>query len=299
MAKNLNEGLVHPQKAYHHHEVPMQKQENTGSNRKMDPQPDSGEDSYIGHDRLKGRKALITGGDSGIGRAIVIAFIREGAEVAINYLPEEQEDADDLADFLDKENKPLILIPGDLTEEKSCIEIVQKANKMLGGLDILVLNAGVQIAQEDIADITEEQLKKTFNVNVFSSFYMTKAAIPLLPAGSSIIFTGSAEYYTPNKLLLDYAASKHALVGFSIGLSKQLIDKGIRVNTVCPGPVWTPLEVSGGNPDENIPKHGLDTPLKRPAQPVEMVGAYVFLASNEASYVTGEVYGVTGGLSGK
>lgn len=291
--------LRHPQKMYHHTEFPMQKQEAPGLHSKMNPIPDSGEESYIGHDRLKGRKALITGGDSGIGRAIAIAFAREGADVAINYLPEEQEDADSLADLLDKEGKPLYMIPGDIKDEDTCKKIVGSAHELLGGLDVLILNAAVQIAHEDITKITAEQIKHTFEVNVYPMFYLTKYAVPLLPEGSSIIFTASAEYYTPNKLLLDYAASKSAVVALSIGLSKQLIDKGIRVNAVCPGPVWTPLEVSGGNPDEDIPAHGLDTPMKRSAQPVEMSGIYVFLASNESTYATGEVFGLTGGLSGK
>jgi len=295
--ENAGQQLQHPQKMFHNEKFPMQKQEAPGLQSKMDPIPDSGEKSYIGHDRLLGRKALITGGDSGIGRAISIAFAREGADVAINYLPVEQEDADSLADLLDKEGKKLYMLPGDIKEETTCREIVESAHKLMGGLDILVLNSAVQIAHDDITRITAEQIKHTFEVNVYPMFYFTKYAVPLLPEGSSIIFTASAEYYTPNKLLLDYAASKSAVVALSIGLSKQLIDKGIRVNAVSPGPVWTPLEVSGGNPDEGIPVHGLETPMKRPGQPVEMVGAYVFLASNEASYVTGEVYGLTGGLS--
>lgn len=297
MKKENIDGLQNPLYMYHNEEFPMQKQNPPGLNSKMSPVPDCGEQSYIGHGRLKGRKAFITGGDSGIGRAIAIAYAREGAQVAINYLPEEQSDADSLADLLDKEDLPLYMIPGDIRSEQSCIDLVNKAYELLEGLDILILNAAVQVAQKDIADLSAEQIQNTFEVNVFAPIYMAKAAIPLLPAGSSVLFTASAEYYTPNKMLLDYAASKSAVTAFSIGLSKQLMDKGIRVNAVCPGPVWTPLEVSGGNPDEDIPKHGLNTPIKRPAQPVEMTGIYVFLASQEASYITGEVYGLTGGLS--
>lgn len=297
MKRERDTSLHDPQKMYPNEEFPMQKQEGPGLTGKMDVTPDSGEETYVGSGRLKGRRALITGGDSGIGRAIAIAYAREGADVAINYLPEEQEDADSLAEVFRKDGMELIMIPGNLREEKENDRIVKEAVSKLGGLDILVLNAGVQIAQKDIADITAEQLNNTFGVNVYSTIFMSKAAIPHMPPGSVIITTGSAEYFTPNKVLLDYAASKFAVVGFTIALSKQVIDKGIRVNTVCPGPVWTPLEVSGGNPDEGIPVHGLDTPLKRPAQPVELAGVYVFLASNEASYVTGEIYGVTGGLS--
>ncbi len=291
--------LQNPTEKFHHDRFPMQKQDPPGIQAKMNPVPDCGERSYVGHGLLKGRKALITGGDSGIGRAAAIAYAREGARVAINYLDVEQEDADSLKELLAGEGIDFVQVPGDLRDEQECARIIKEAHEKLGGMDILVLNAAVQVARMDIAEITAEQLHKTFEVNVYSLVYLCRAAVPLLPEGSSVIVTGSAEYYTPNKMLLDYAASKFAAVGFSIGLSKQLIDKGIRVNVICPGPVWTPLEVSGGNPDEWIPKHGLDTPLKRPGQPVELSGLYVFLASDQASYVTGEVYGVTGGLSGK
>jgi len=299
MENNDKNSLQHPQKMYYNKDFPGQKQNPPGLHGKMSPVPDSGEESYEGHGRLQGRKALITGGDSGIGRAIAIAFAREGADVVINYLPEEQEDADSLADLLDKENIKLYMLPGDLRDENTCIKVVHDAKKILDGLDIVVLNAGVQVAQTDIADLTSEQIKKTFEVNVYSVMYMAREAVAVMPEGSSIIVTASAEYYTPNKMLLDYAASKSAVVGFSVGLAKQVIDKGIRVNAVCPGPVWTPLEISGGIPDKNIPQHGKDTPLKRSGQPVEMAGIYVFLASNESSYVTGEIFGLTGGLSGR
>lgn len=289
--------MRHPQRAYIHEEFPMQKQAAPGLQSEMMPVPDSGEESYTGCGRLRGRRALITGGDSGIGRAVAIAFAREGAEICINYLPSEEEDARSLEELLTGEGKKISLLPGDIRDEEVCTELVHGAANKMGGLDILVPNAAVQTAQERIEDITAEQIRRTFETNVFAPIFLAREAVKILPEGSSIIFTGSAEYYTPNRFLLDYAASKSALVAFGIGLAKQLIDRGIRVNTVCPGPVWTPLEVSGGNPDEWIPKHGLDTPFKRPAQPVEMAGIYVFLASNEASYVSGEVYGVTGLLS--
>ncbi|MCD8073276.1 MAG: SDR family oxidoreductase [Alistipes sp.] len=297
MKDKLMHGLKNPQTIYPHTQFPMQKQDPPGIQADMDPVPDCGEESYIGHGRLEGRRALITGGDSGIGRAVAIAFAREGARVAINYLEEEQRDARSLAELLGAEAKEIILIPGDLRREEACERIVRQAHEELGGLDLLVPNAAGQTAPEDIRDITGEQVRRTFETNIFAPIFLCRTAVPLLPAGSSIIFTGSAEYYTPNRFLLDYAASKSALVAFGIGLAKQVIDKGIRVNTVCPGPVWTPLEVSGGNPDEWIPNHGLDTPFKRPGQPVEMAGVYVFLASNEATYVSGEIYGVTGLLS--
>lgn len=277
----------------------MQKQDATGLQSRMNPVPDCGEQSYKGHGRLSGRKALITGGDSGIGRAVAIAFAREGARVAINFLEEEQSDADSLAELLRNEEAEPVLLPGDLREAETCRRVVRQAHEKLGGLDILVLNAGVQQAATDIAEITEEQVRRTFEVNVYATLFMAQAAVPLMPSGASVIITASAEYYTPNKLLLDYAASKSAVTAFGVALSKYLLDKGIRVNSVCPGPTWTPLEVSGGNPDEDIPRHGVDTPLSRAAQPAEMAGIYVFLASDEASYITGEIYGITGGLSGK
>lgn len=291
--------LQHPGKKYHRGEFPMQKQEAPGLQSRMEPVPDCGEESYKGHGRLEGRKALITGGDSGIGRAVAIAFAREGARVAINFLEVERSDAESLAELLEKEGVQLELLPGDLRERETCRRIVTEAHRRLGGLDILVLNAGVQQAATDIAEITEEQVLRTFQVNVFAPLYMAQAAVPLLPEGASVIITASAEYYTPNKLLLDYAASKSAVTAFGVALSKYLLEKGVRVNSVCPGPTWTPLEVSGGNPDEDIPEHGVDTPLNRAAQPAEMAGIYVFLASEEASYITGEIYGITGGLSGK
>lgn len=294
-----NDTLIHPGQKYHSGEFPMQKQEAPGLQSRMKPVPDCGEKSYKGHGLLTGRKALITGGDSGIGRAVAIAFAREGARVAINYLAEEQPDADSLASLLRDEGKELTMLPGDLREAQTCRRIVEEAHRALGGLDILVLNAGVQQAATDISEITEEQVERTFRVNVYAPLFMAQAAVPLLPSGASIVITASAEYYTPNKLLLDYAASKSAVTAFGVALSKYLLEKGVRVNSVCPGPTWTPLEVSGGNPDEDIPRHGVDTPLNRAAQPAEMAGIYVFLASDEASYITGEIYGITGGLSGK
>ncbi len=289
--------LVNPLSMYPHEEFPMQKQNPPDLQKSMKPIPDSGEESYEGHGRLQGRKALITGGDSGIGRAVALAYMREGAQVTITYLPGEQEDAESLASLLEKEGRKLIKIPADLRTEEECIRVIKESRDLMQGLDILVLNAAVQKACTDLAKLTAEQIHHTFEVNVYSPIYLCKAVLPYLPAGASVIFTGSAEYYTPNMMLIDYAASNSALVAFSLAFSKLVIEKGIRVNTVCPGPVWTPLEVSGGNPDEDIPRHGLDTPMKRPGQPVELAGVYVFLASNESTYVTGEIYGVTGGLS--
>jgi Dehydrogenases with different specificities (related to short-chain alcohol dehydrogenases) len=279
-------------------EFPVQMQEVPGIQAKMNPVPDSGEKTYKGHERLKGRKALITGGDSGIGRAVAIAFAREGAEVAINYLPKEQEDADSLAKLLNDEGIEITLLPGDIGQEETARKIIHQAKDALGELNTLVLNAGVQKAHKNIKDITTEQLIKTFTVNVYSPFWMVQEASDLLPEGSSITFTSSSEYYKPAAKLMEYAASKFAVVGLSRALAKELIEKGIRVNTVCPGSAWTPLEISGGLLEEDIPGHGSVNLMDRAAQPYEIAGVYVFLASEEASFVTCQTYGVDGGMEG-
>lgn len=290
--------LQHPQDAFYNDEFPKQQQEAPGLQEEMKPVPDCGEKTYKGHGRLAGRKALITGGDSGIGRAVAIAYAREDADVAINYLSSEQKDADSLQELLKEEGHKVVLIPGDVSKEEEANEIVEKAYRELEGLDILVLNAAVQKAVEDIQDLSTEQLRYTFETNLFAMFWMVKKALPALPAGASILLTSSSEYYSPSDTLLDYASSKYAIVGFGRALAKQLADKGIRVNTVLPGPIWTPLEISGGLLEDEVPKHGADTPLKRAGQPVELAGVYVFLASDEASYVTAETYGVAGGMHG-
>ena len=291
--------LQNPVDAYFTGEFPKQRQPAPGVEQQMTPRPDTGEESYRGLGRLKGRRALVTGGDSGIGRAVAVAFSREGADVAINYLASEQPDAETLRDDIEAHEGRIVLLPGDLSREATCREVVRETVRQLGGVDILVLNAGTQTALHGIEELSTEQLVRTFETNVFAMYWMAQEALPHLAEGASIIITASAEYYTPNKLLLDYAASKSAVTAFGVALSKYLLDKGVRVNSVCPGPTWTPLEVSGGNPDEDIPRHGADTPLERAAQPAEMAGIYVFLASSEASYITGEIYGITGGLSGK
>ncbi len=274
---------------------PKQLQESPGVQEDMSPVPDCGEESYEGKGRLKGRKALITGGDSGIGRAAAIAYAREGADVAINYYPTEQKDAESLAELLEKEGKKIILIPGDLSDEKFNRKMVKEAYEKLGGLDILALVAGKQVSKVDIQEVTTEQLSNTFKINVFSLFWTVQEALPLLPPGSSIITTSSIQAYQPSEDLLDYAATKSAIIAFTRALAKQIAEKGIRVNSVAPGPIWTALQVSGGQQQEKLPKFGQNTPLKRAGQPVELAGVYVFLASQESSYVTAEVYGVTGG----
>ncbi|MCC8088003.1 MAG: SDR family oxidoreductase [Rikenellaceae bacterium] len=288
-------GLINPLDMYYTGGYERQTQEAPGIQGRMKPVPDCGEESYVGHGRLEGRKALITGGDSGIGRAVAIAYCREGADIAINYLPEEQSDAETLAKLLEKEGRKIVLLPGDVSEEQVCNEIVKKAYEELGGLDIMALNAGMQIALKDIADLTTQQLRKVYETNIFSMYWTVKAALPFMPAGSSIVTTSSIQAYQPSKDLLDYAGTKAAVIAFTRALAKQVAEKGIRVNSVSPGPIWTALEVSGGQFPDKLPEFGQSTPLKRAGQPAELAGVYVFLASNESSYVTAEVYGVTGG----
>lgn len=287
--------LPNPLDQHYTGEFPLRKQSAPGLQSDMQPKPDCGEESYVGYGRLKGRKALVTGGDSGIGRAVAIAYAREGADVAINYLPSEQKDAEEVADLIREAGVKAVLIPGDVADEEFCKQMVQEADKQLEGLDILTLVAGKQVAVEDIEDLSTEQLKKTFETNVFSLFWTVKEALPLLPPGATIITTSSTQAYQPGKELLDYAATKSAIVSFTRGLAKQIAPKGIRVNCVAPGPFWTALQVVGGQLDEKIPKFGQNTPLKRAGQPVEIAAVYVHLASPESSYTTAEVYGVTGG----
>lgn len=262
----------------------------------MDPQPDHGETSYEGSGRLAGRKALITGGDSGIGKAVAIAYMREGADVAINYVDVEQPDVDKLADIFEKEGKKLVTIPGDVTDHAFTQKLVEEANTQLGGLDIIVSNAGKQTFVEDFDDLTPEQFDKTYKTNVYAPFWILKAASQHLNPGASVIITSSIQGYQPSPGLVDYASTKAAEKGFVQALGGQWVkSKGVRVNAVAPGPVWTPLQPSGGQPQEMIEKFGSEVPLGRPAQPAELAPVYVFLASQESGYVSGETYGVTGG----
>ena len=285
-----------PTTQYYTEGFPKQKQPAPGVQAKMDPVPDCGEKSYVGSGRLKDRKALVTGGDSGIGRAAAIAYAREGADVVINYLPAEEEDAQEVKALIEAEGRKAVLIPGDLTDEVFTRSLVNQARDALGGLDILALVAGKQTAIEDIADLTSEQFEQTYKTNVFSLFWITQEALKFLQPGASIITTSSVEAYQPNATLLDYASTKAAILNFTRGLAKQVAEKGIRVNSVAPGPVWTALQISGGQPQEKLPKFGQSTPLKRAGQPAEVAAIYVYLASQESSYVTAEVHGVTGGM---
>jgi len=294
MERKKNE-MQNPLTQYRQDGYPQQLQESPGVQEEMNPVPDCGEKSYKGNNRLSGRKALITGGDSGIGRAAAIAYAREGADVAINYLPAEQKDAESLYELLSGEGHKVFLLPGDISDEEFCRKMVKDAYQKLGGLDILALVAGKQVSKKEIDEVTTEQLTNTFKINVFSLFWTVQEALPLLEPGSSIITTSSIQAYQPSPDLLDYAATKSAIIAFTRALAKQVASKGIRVNSVAPGPVWTPLQVSGGQQQEKLPKFGQNTPMKRAGQPVELAGVYVFLASQESSYVTAEVYGVTGG----
>jgi len=262
---------------------------------KMEPRPDHGETSYRGSGRLAGRKALITGGDSGMGRAAAIAYAREGADVAINYLPAEEEDAREVIALIKGEGRIGLPIPGDLRDEAFCKRLVAEAVQGLGGLDILVSNAGRQQAKPSILDISSEEFDWTMKTNIYAPFWIIKAALPHLKPGATIIATTSEQAYDPTPELYDYAQTKAATMNFVKSLAKQLGQKGIRVNGVAPGPVWTPLQVSGGATMEKLAEFGGKTPIGRAGQPVELAGIYVQLASDQGSYATGQVYGAAGG----
>ncbi|MGC6768691.1 SDR family oxidoreductase [Enterococcus sp. LJL51] len=287
--------LNNPLTKFYSGKFEKQRQEAPALQRKMTPVPDCGEESYTGSDKLSGRKVLITGGDSGIGRAAAIAYAREGADVAINYLPFEEEDALEVKQWIEKAGRKAVLVPGDLKEEAFARKLVHAAAEELGGLDILVLNAGMQQAVKDIKDLTTKQITDTFTTNIISMYWTVQEAMAYLPAGGSIITTTSIQSEEPSAHLLDYAATKGAITAFSKGLAAQLAPKGIRVNTVAPGPIWTALQICGGQPQEAIPEFGQKELLERAGQPAELAAVYVFLASDQASYVTGQVYAVTGG----
>jgi NAD(P)-dependent dehydrogenase (short-subunit alcohol dehydrogenase family) len=287
--------LADPAAKYPKPPFPDQKQPWPGLASKMDPRPDHGESSYKGSGRLAGRRALITGGDSGMGRAAAVAFAREGADVAINYFPSEEPDAQEVSRLIGEAGRKAIAIPGDLRDEGFCKDLVARAISGLGGLDILVSNAGRQQAHDSILDISTEQFDSTMKTNIYAPFWLIKAALPSMAPGSCIIATTSEQAYDPTPDLYDYAQTKAATMNFVKSLAKQLAKKGIRVNGVAPGPIWTPLQVSGGASPEKLKNFGGHTPLGRPGMPAELAGIYVQLADNQGSFATGQIYGSAGG----
>lgn len=259
----------------------------------MSPRPDHGEESYKGSGRLAGKRALVTGADSGIGKAVAIAFAREGADVAISYL-DEHDDAEDTARWVREAGQEAVLLPGDLSEASWCREMVDKAASALGGLDVLVSNAAFQMTHETIEEITDEEWDHTIATNVSALFFLTKAALRHMRPGASIIATSSVNSDTPTPTLLPYDVTKAAIANFAAAAAQLLGERGIRVNTVAPGPIWTPL-IPSTMPDEHVKKFGQDTPLGRPGQPVEVAPVFVLLASDEGSYISGARVPVTGG----
>ena len=265
-----------------------------GLETEMAQKPDHGEESYRGFGRMQGKAALITGGDSGIGRAIAIAYAREGADVAMSYLPEEEEDARESARWVREAGRKAILLPGDIQQEEHCRNLVERTFEECGRLDVLVNNAAYQMTHQSVDEFSSEEWDQTFRTNIYAMFYLVKAAMPRMKAGSVIINTASVQAYKPNGMLLAYATTKGAIVTFTKALSELAVDKGIRVNAVAPGPVWTPL-IPSTMPREKVEKFGQNDPFKRPAQPAELAPAYVFLATQDSSYVTGSVMDLTGG----
>ncbi len=281
--------------AYPKPPFPAQRQPWPGLASKMNPRPDHGETSYKGSGRLAGKKALITGGDSGIGRAAAIAYAREGADVAINYLPAEEPDAREVIALIKAEGRNAVAIPGDLRDEAFCRKLVEQAAANLGGLDILVNNAARQQTRPTIADISSEDFDATMKTNVYAPFWLTKAAVARMGAGSVIVNTSSEQAGDPSKDIIDYAMTRAAVLNFTKGMAKQLAEKGIRVNAVAPGPFWTPLQVSGGATPEKQKSFGESSPLGRPGQPAEIAGLYVAAADPALSFSTGQIFGATGG----
>ena len=288
-------GKTDPRSKYPKPPFQAQSQPWPGLAGRMNPPPDHGERSYVGSGRLSGRKALITGGDSGMGRAAAIAYAREGADVAINYLQAEESDAREVMDLIRGAGRKAVAIPGDLRDAAFCRSLVADAARQLGGLDIIVSNAGRQQSYESLVDIPSEDFDATMKTNIYAPFWILKAAVPHLRPGSAIIATTSEQAYDPSPDLYDYAQTKAATMNFVKSLAKQLGKKGIRVNGVAPGPVWTPLQVSGGASMEKLEQFGSQTPLGRPGQPAELGSIYVQLAANDASFANGQVYGAAGG----
>lgn len=286
--------LIDPRTKYHSEGFPKDETRQPGFTSETHPRPDHGEHSYHGTGRLSGRRALITGGDSGIGRAVAIAYAREGADVAIGYLEAEHDDTEVAARWIREAGSMAVLVPGTITEETMCEQVVMTASNQLGGLDLLVLNAGYQRNREQLTEIASDEFDRVMKTNLYAPFWIARSALPLMKPGSSIIVTASIQGFQPSPRLLDYAMTKAALVAFVLALAEEQGPNGIRVNGVAPGPIWTPLIPATGWPD-TLPEFGQDTPLGRAGQPAELAGAYVYLASEDASYVSGSILAVTGG----
>src|SRR3954447_671065 len=279
----------------HPESLPAEQLEHPGLESEMSQAPDFGEATYRGSGRLEGRKAVVTGGDSGIGRAVALAFAREGADVAISYLEDEQRDADETARLVRDAGRNALEVPGDLQDEDYCRSLVDRTAQEFGGVDILVNNAAYQMARDGLADISTAELERTFRTNILAMFHTCRAALEHMPSGATIINTASIQAYQPDPMLLAYAATKAAIVNFTKGLAQEAIERGIRVNAVAPGPIWTPL-IPATMPKDKVEDFGAEeSPMKRAGQPAELAPVYVFLASQESSYVTGEVIGATGG----
>ena len=289
-------GAQDPRTKFKTSDYEKQEQELPGLQSELTPQPDCGETSYEGHNRLLDYKMLVTGGDSAIGRAAAIAYAKEGADVAINYLPSEEQDAQEVKAVIEKAGRKAVLIPGDIRDEQFNYDLVEQAYKELGGLDNVTLVAGYQQYHDKLEEFDTQSFKETFETNVYPVFWTIQKALDYLQPGASITTTSSVQGYNPNPLIHDYAASKAAIISLTKSFSEQLGEQGIRVNCVAPGPFWSPLQITGGQPQSAIPQFGQDTPLGRAGQPVELSGTYVLLASEESSYTTGQVFGVTGGI---
>ena len=285
---------IDPTKLGHQGDFPAQSQDQPAKTSGTNPKPDHGEQSYVGSGKLAGRRALITGGDSGIGRAVAIAFAREGADVAISYMAEEQQDAEETQRWITRENRRCQLLPGDVRIEQYCTALVEQTVAAFGGLDILVLNAGYQKNREGLEKLSTPEMDRVFKTNLYGTLWVARAALPHLQAGASIITTSSIQASSPTPDLIDYAMTKAAQVAFTQALAHELTPRGIRVNAVAPGPIWTPL-IPGTEWDEKLETFGQSTPMGRAGQPAELASAYVFLAGKEASYVSGVVLPVTGG----
>jgi NAD(P)-dependent dehydrogenase (short-subunit alcohol dehydrogenase family) len=286
-----------PKQQYPQPEYPEQDQRDRhpGLEAEMQPEPDYGYETYRGMGRLEGKAAIITGGDSGIGRAVALAFAREGADVVISYLEDEEPDAQETAQVVEDAGKKAVKVPGDIVEEARCQQIVERAVEEFGKIDVLVNNAAHQMTVDGIADVSSDLLDRTFKTNIYAMFWLCKAALPHMPEGGSIINVSSIQAYQPSPTLLPYSATKGAIITFTKGLAQEVVQYGLRANTVAPGPVWTPI-IPASMPGETVSQFGGTSPIGRPAQPAELAPAFVFLASQESSFVNGETLGVTGGM---